>query len=127
MTRFSQDNTTNIFGKSFIEFIAGFNLIVLNGMSIKDNDTSFTYMSSTGNSVIDYFIVSDTLLNCTNKMSVLTRTESFHFPISLTLNLTDVQCVQNQTEHKSNFNKEYKAFKWDNEKLDQFIHECSKK
>ena len=81
-------------------------------------------MSPTGNSVIDYFIVSDTLLNCTNKMSVLTRTESFHFPISLTLNLKDVQCVQNQTEHQSNIKKEYEFLKWDNEKLDQFIQEC---
>ena len=87
LTRLSEDNTTNAFGKSFIELIASFNLIVLNGMLQKDNDMCFTFMSPTGNSVIDYFLVSDTLLSCTNKMRVLDRTESFHLPISLTLNL----------------------------------------
>ena len=126
-TRLSEDNTTNIFGKSFIELIASFNLIVLNGLLQKENDMCFTYLSPTGNSVIDYFLVSDTLLTCTNKMSVLSRTESFHLPISLTLNLdtNDIQCVQNNSNEQMMKNEEYNFIKWDNEKLNQFMFQCS--
>ena len=123
MARNSQDKTTNMFGKSFIEFIAGFNLIVLNGISLKDNDSSFTFMSPTGNSVIDYFVVSDSLFHLTDKMLVLTRTESFHFPISLTLKLKDIQCVQNN--HQLSTKTDYDFLKWDNEKRNQFLYKCS--
>ena len=125
ITRHSQDNTINMFGKSFIEFIAGFNLTVLNGIFKKNNDSSFTYMSPTGNSVIDYFLVSDSLFDCTDKMLILNRTESFHFPISLTLKLDDIQCVQNKIKQESSTNTDYGFLKWENEKRDEFIFECS--
>ena len=76
---------------------------------------------------IDYFLVSDTLLSCTNKMRVLDRNESFYLPISITLNLQniDVQCVQNNNDDQIIKSRERNLIKWDNEKLSQFMYECS--
>ena len=87
LSRLSEDKTINLFGKSFCELIASFNLIVLNGLRHIDDTGCFTFISPTGNSVVDYFLVSETLMNYSINMTIPSRTESFHMPICLCFEL----------------------------------------
>ena len=73
LCRKSEDKTLNNFGKSFIEFLASYKFIVLNGLVEGDKNGCFTYISQMGNSVIDYFVVSESLLNYCVEMTVHTE------------------------------------------------------
>ena len=89
MRRKSEDTNVNIFGRSLIEFVSSYNMIVVNGIYNNAESSLFTYLSSTGYSVVDYFIVSDTMLENCVKMNVVSRVESDHMPIILSIHITD--------------------------------------
>ena len=122
LSRVSEDKTTNVFGKAFIDFVASYNLIVLNGFSNGDRNGKFTYISPTGNSVIDYFVVSDALLKYSVDMTVHSRVESQHMPITLCLNISDLP-YERDKHVPSYVNNSY--LRWDEQKLSQFLNECS--
>ena len=120
LRRKSEDTNVNIFGRSLIEFVSSYNMIVVNGIYNNAESSLFTYLSSTGYSVVDYFIISDTMLENCVKMNVASRVESDHMPILLSIHITD---NTSQMQHKQ---EELNFVKWDDEKLDQFKKEmCS--
>jgi len=61
-TRFSYDMTVNEFGRLLISLCISLKLTILNGYVEKQLSGKFTYISSCGSSVIDYFIVSEDIL-----------------------------------------------------------------
>ena len=121
ISRKSEDKTLNTFGKAFIEFLASYKFIILNGCVEGDKNGCFTYISQMGNSVIDYFIVSEELLNYYVNMTVHTRVESPHMPIHFVINIPMILRKPSDTLIQSN---EYTYMKWDNDKLTQFLHRC---
>ena len=58
----SKDKEINEFGKYLLNMCAPFSLIILNG-TLGDECGKFTYISTSGCSVIDYFIVARQLLH----------------------------------------------------------------
>lgn len=72
-----------------MQFCNGFNLVIVSGLETLHTSSygtfsgNFTYISSTGCSVIDYFIVSETLLRMCHLLSVLPMVESKHMPVEL--------------------------------------------
>ena len=54
LRRKSEDTNVNIFGRSLIEFVSSYNMIVVNGIYNNAESSLFTYLSSTGYSVVDY-------------------------------------------------------------------------
>ena len=56
--RRSQDSEENDFGKLFQELCTQFDLCLLNGACEVDERGFYTFVSATGNSVIDYFALS---------------------------------------------------------------------
>ena len=110
-SRKSEDVSTNGFGKSLIEMCAGFGLIVLNGINKFDASDTFTFISPHGNSVNDYFIVSEALFNNCANMCVHDRIESWHMPIALKLQI-DEQCIPDCTKEIK-----YDRIVWENEKV----------
>ena len=87
--RKSEDSQLNVFGRSFIEMCFCLDLFILNGSSKGDIDGSFTFMSPNGNSVVDYFLISDDLLGKDLELKVHSRVESWHMPISLVFSFRD--------------------------------------
>ena len=82
LNRKSKDSVFNTYGKYLYELCYNFDLVILNGYCKGDNDGNFTFMSPSGQSVIDYFIVSTAFLNLDIDMKVLYDITSWHFPIT---------------------------------------------
>jgi hypothetical protein len=81
--RVSQDAELNAFGKLLLEFCWCHNLQVINGNPDYDTKGQFTYMSSHGHSVVDYFIVSNDLLFKVHSLAVQEHIFSDHMPVAM--------------------------------------------
>ena len=79
-------------------------------------DGGFTFISPNGNSVVDYFIVSNSLVDSLRPtISVINSINSWHLPITLSVSLTD----DNLT---SNSSGTYNRIIWDENKVNEFVH-----
>ena len=63
----SQDSEENDFGKLFLELYTQFDLCLLNGAGEGDERGLYTFVSATGNSVIDYFALSRSIAHLPQK------------------------------------------------------------
>ena len=61
LTRNSQDNEENGYGKTLLHMCSAFGLCILNGSCKGDLHGRYTYVTGLGCSVIDYFIASEEL------------------------------------------------------------------
>ena len=59
--RFSSDKEVNVFGENLLEICKSLDIHIVNGRSQSDPVGQFTFISSRGASLIDYFIVSSQL------------------------------------------------------------------
>lgn len=94
--RRSDDKEITNFGKALLELCSTFECVIANGLSQSGFDDSLTYVSSTGGSMIDYFLVSYDFCfqNRITSLKVLSLIDSSHFPVCITvdaLNETDKQ------------------------------------
>ena len=99
-----------------MKFCTDYGLVILNGCTLGDDEGDFTFISGTGQSVIDYCAVSQDLLNLVESFNVDTRVWSDHMPISLTLKF---EIFEREKEH---FNLLPKLI-W----KEEFIHEYQNK
>ena len=99
---------------------AGFESMILNGMCSSDPKCSFTFVSPYGNSIFDYFIVSADLLRNNIDMSVQSRIESWHMPVTLSLNIRN-----NAVKSATMSEKGIERFVWSNEKANEFIEKMN--
>lgn len=85
--RISDDKETNAFGKELLDMCSTFGCIIMNGLRQFDCDDSLTFVSTSGGSTIDYFIISIDI--CTSdfirSLRVMSSVDSSHFPVSLVL------------------------------------------
>ena len=58
---------------------------MLNGRSVDDPHGEFTFCAPTGQSVVDYIIVSTSLFECIETFAVGSHDESDHFPLYCTV------------------------------------------
>ena len=81
----SRDSTKNVFGNQLIDFYSMFNCSVVNGLCDRGFDDGFTYISSTGSSVIDYIIMSNDLFSVelVSSFEITSRVELSHLPVSI--------------------------------------------
>ena len=87
--RCTSDLIVNPFGRKLLRFCVCFELLILNGFCSPSLSKHFTYISSTGCSVNDYFISSPDLLCLFDKLQVISRIESSHMPLVLTVSSFD--------------------------------------
>ena len=85
-SRISQDSQINDFGKRLLELCTLFDLQLINGCRPWDNHGKFTFISYQGCSVVDYFLMSSSLLDFVHTLSVEDRIESDHMPVELYCN-----------------------------------------
>ena len=119
-SRHSQDTCTNPFGKVLIDFCQTFSCKPLNGNHSGDTDGRFTFVSSQGNSVIDYFLMSAELFSCLDmSFEVGSRVETNHMPLHLTI-FMDTQLNSRSTKTKK---EKVTTLKWRQENADTFLNE----
>ena len=85
VNRNSQDNVLNNYGKLLLNLCTTFDFCILNGVCKGDLQGCYTYISETGCSVNDYFILSSdlyALIHSTCELCVIGRTESDHMPLT---------------------------------------------
>ena len=71
-----------MYGGKRLRLCSCFDLCLLNGMREGDSSGNYTYISSLGNNVIDYFIFSRSLSRLQLQMCVYDRIDSKHMPIA---------------------------------------------
>ena len=83
--RKSQDNHTNVFGQQLIELCNMCECLYLNGLSERGFDDGCTFVSNSGSSVVDYFLLSCDMLSsvCITSLEVENMIESDHLPVVL--------------------------------------------
>ena len=96
-------------------------------MGFGDRDGKFTFISPHGNSVIDLFMISDDLINIfyDMKMTVHSRVESWHMPISLSITFVNDTDNVGHIYSDSCTNNIIETIVWNVEKLDYFMKEIT--
>jgi hypothetical protein len=124
MKRNSKDIILNAEGKKLIDMCEMLDFTILNGTYGSDKNGDFTYVGSTGASVIDYILCSKNILPHIHDFYVDTRAESHHMPIILELNLNF-----NNTIVIDDFENDIKfplvKYKWSANKAANFIENIS--
>ena len=90
VSRQSQDKEMNYYGKLLLNVCAAMGFTILNGFCCGDEVGRFTYVADNGNSVNDYFLVSDNFLPvicgyC--RLFVSERLESDHLPLEFSIKM----------------------------------------
>ena len=86
--RKSQDNHTNVFGQQLVELCNMCECLILNGLSGRGFDDSCTFVSNSGSSVVDCFLLSCYMLSsvCITSLEVENMIEFDHLPDVLAIN-----------------------------------------
>lgn len=117
--RTSKDTGVNDFGRYLLTVCEEFDVSILNGMIPNVSSGNYTYIAFNGSSVVDYFVLSNSLLSLTLNMNVSEKIERKHQPIELILNHEQ---KTNQAESQPQA-KSYKVDKiiWDSDKEADFM------
>ena len=88
--RKSQGNYTNVFGQQLTELCNMCECLILNGLSERRFDDSCTFVSNSGSSVVDYFLLSCDMLSsvCITSLEVENMIESDHLPVVIAINVS---------------------------------------
>lgn len=123
--RSSRDLDRNSFGTQLLILCNALQCSILNGIRIFGFDDSETYVSQTGSSTIDYFIVSNELCKQEILDSLVVDSncvESDHLPVTLTLRLSArAPKMKYETEKVTWIEK----LCWDKEKVPEFLEVLS--
>ena len=120
--RRSDDTELNMFGRQLLEVCEMLQCIILNGMCAKGFDDSLTYVSSTGGSVIDYFLASCDLFeeSMIHDFRVCSVIYSTHFPISIKLGADSKEKNYTNAVKQHEGARQIEKLKWDANKEDRF-------
>ena len=101
--RRSNDTHVNTSGNQLIDLCDMYVCMILNGLTECGFDDSYTYMSQTGSSDIDYFIMSCDLFYsvCVDSLDVGSLIESDHMPVTLKMRISDVANVNMKVLRKN--------------------------
>ena len=118
--RYSEDKEFNAYGRLMYDFCVNYSLFIMNGLHNCKTAGAFTFSSPNGNSVIDYFIVSQDILNVKSNMNVLHDITSWHMPITLQF-IFNFETYEQELDYESINTK----IVWDDSKIDIFCSELS--
>ena len=90
-------NFINSYGRQLIEFLKCNSLCIVNGRTQGDNVGNITCIANKGKSIVDYCIISRNIHNFVNSFNVIPRTESDHFPITISISCSICKDPDNVT------------------------------
>ena len=113
--RMSQDDVINEFGQTLLAVCLGHELIIGNGCIPGETGGNFTNMSTRGNSVIDYFLVSKELLALCSNLNVSENILTSHLCLELTMTFNSEVNVNSKEDKVIGY-----KFIWDPAFAEQF-------
>jgi exonuclease III len=116
--RQSLDRTINAFGRLLLSVCEEFDLCILNGIISKNFCGKHTYVSHNGSSVLDYFLVSRSLLSNCHSLGVIPMIESKHALVELSFKKP---LAAETSENLGKSTAKVSKFKWNEEFREQFI------
>ena len=114
--RESKDDTVNDFGNALLSLCSGLDLCIVNGNVPGDMTGGFTFMSNSGNSVVDYFLVSKELLACCKSLNVKANVLTAHASLELCL---ESKCSELENSDRTNYT--CSRLVWDDNLKDVFV------
>jgi hypothetical protein len=84
--RLSKDSVINDCGRCLLNVCEQFSLLIMNGVLPGDRCGNVTYIAHNGASVIDYFLISRSLVNRALNLRVVPRIDSKHLPVEMIFN-----------------------------------------
>ena len=115
--RSTKDLIVNTFGRQLIELANVCKLVPLNGNVAGDKDGNFTFISTQGNSVIDFALVSHEIYNANVCcLHILPRIESSHSPLYVPIYKTTEICKRSYKKTITIYTK----YIWKNELSNEF-------
>jgi len=122
MCRVSKDTTVNSFGRFLLSMCNEFGLVILNGLKTLLNTTDdFTFISTNGCSVIDYFLVSTSLLPHCENLVIKQMIESKHALVEFCLSVsTDVNITSPTSAHRPT--STVTKYKWNDDRKELFFN-----
>ena len=91
--RSSKDKVVNKEGEKLLEFCVSNNLFIANGNLDNDMEGEYTFLNSCGASVIDYILMSNKLVGCTEEFRIIDIVSSTHMLLSIRYKFIDEQIV----------------------------------
>jgi len=118
-SRISKDSIINAFGKYLLSICEEFGLIIVNGLKSFHCSSDFTFISDQGCSVIDYFVVSQSLLLQLEHFQIIPVVETKHAAIEMLLFVENTTTLQNRinTVQVTSCDK----YKWDDQHSGVFV------
>ena len=116
--RNSKDNCINAFGKYFLNVCDNFGLSVVNGLTDRNFCSDFTYICQSGASVIDLFVVSDSLLSSCLEFKIDHFIESKHSAVLLSIQSSLREFTDTDVDPNDNYS--FRKYIWKPEKYQQF-------
>ena len=99
------------------------NIHMLNGRKDQDVEGEYTYVSSTGKSVVDYVLVPTDIFELVKTFCVSKIDLSDHFPLEFSLfeKCVTKQVVEKDTHDVESQSKENVRYRWNENKKDEFV------
>jgi len=120
-SRVSYDNTVNDFGRSLLSLCLAFDLLILNGYLTGDVSGAYTFMSTNGSSVVDYFIVSKDMFSVCQSLTIVETVASPHMCMEFIVQC-GWSCAGDGTQRKA----PYSRIIWDDNKADVYVDNLCK-
>ena len=120
--RKSKDLFMNTYGKYLYELCHENDLYILNGYCKSDSVGNYTFVSPNGQSVIDYFIVSQNIMQCNIDLAVYVDITSWHLPVLFSLNFV-CNC---HDQSKSNDSEVVNKIVWDDTLSCEYLSNVNK-
>ena len=103
------DSESNVYGKQLVDLCKSASLCIVNGRTVGDRDGQFTCMTETGQSVVDYLLISQSLFSQIIDFKVGNQIISDHFPLEFTVNHNVEVNVIEKPRFQGNMFKKYRA------------------
>ena len=101
--RNSDDGEINLFGRQLLEVGKMYDCVILNGLCQWGFDSSYTFISSSGCSTIDYILISNDLCSgdFVQSFKVFPCIESDHLPVGIVLKLRTESSINYEVKENS--------------------------
>ena len=119
--RKSKDTVINDFGRYLLDVCEQFSLLILNGFLTGDSEGNYTYIAHNGASVIDYFLMSRSIIDCALNLRVVSMIESKHMPIEFLYSIPLEEGLGSVTKERKCAIERYV---WNDKNKDVFIEKC---
>lgn len=119
--RFSKDKTIGNEGRNLIEWVGEEGWYIMNGNVKGDWEVDFTYVGSSGSSVIDYVLINDNIVDKVEEFKMDVRVNSDHMPLCIRIGREESREQEEEGEEEEAVEQTRMVLKWDEEAIQRYM------